>query len=256
MCLIFAAWKTHEEYPLILLANRDEFKNRPTEKLHWWNEEIIAGKDLQEGGTWLGLDKSGRLAAVTNFRDPKNIKSTAPSRGQIPLNFLTSKESAQEFIEQQASRWLDYNGFNGLLFDKNSLLWWSNYAKAPEALKPGFYGLSNALLNTPWPKLVKGKNYFEQWVKHLPKDIEKGFDLMGNTQIFPDEYLPDTGVGIVMERYLSSICIPGEIYGTRSTTMVLIRKDGNISVRELNRSTNEMINYEFATAPFNVSVNL
>ena len=256
MCLIFAAWKTHDEYPLILLANRDEFKIRPTEKLHWWEEGIIAGKDLQEGGTWLGLDKIGRLAAVTNYRDPKNIKSIAPSRGQIPLEFLTSNQTAKAFIEKKQANSKEYNGFNALLFEKNSLFWWSNYVESPEELQPGFYGLSNALLNTPWPKLVKGKNQFEQWVKNIPEEIEKGFEIMGNTQVYPDEYLPETGVGINMERYLSSICIPGDIYGTRSTTLVTVRKDGLISIKELNRSSEELTIYEFATAPFNVSVNL
>lgn len=256
MCLIFTAWKTHEDFPLIMLANRDEFKNRPTETLHWWEEGIIAGKDLQEGGTWLGMDKTGRLAAVTNFRDPKNIKAFAPSRGKIPLEFLSAHQTSEEFIEERKSISKEYNGFNALLFDRNTLFWWSNYAEEPQELEPGFYGLSNALLNTPWPKLVKGKNRFEQWVKNFPREIEKGFEIMGSSEIFPDEYLPETGVGLDMERYLSSICIPGEIYGTRSTTIVIVRKDGLVSIKELNRGNGEITSYEFATAPFNVSDNL
>lgn len=240
MCLIFFALNHHPEYSLILAANRDEFYNRPTAPADFWEikPEILAGRDLQEkteplSGTWLGITKTGSIAMVTNYRDFRNIKTNAPSRGQLVTNFLAGKYSASDYLKRLSNGADQYNGFNLLVGTGQELYWYSNQAKKINLLNAGIYGISNHLLDTPWPKLTQGKDAFSTILKNKnhfePEDF---LDLMADKTVWQDEDLPDTGVGIIRERMLSPIFIESADYGTRCSTVILITKSGRVSFVE------------------------
>lgn len=229
MCLILFAYRTHPDYHLVLAANRDEFFARPTEPLAFWPEEpaILAGRDLQAGGTWFGLTPAGRFAAVTNFRDPLGISADALSRGRIPVDYLKSGLTPEAFCRSGRQDWHLYNGFNLLAGDMTSLVWSSNRAETLQVLEPGLYGLSNRLLDTPWPKVQRGKDI----LRHLLAasgaiELEDLFSLLRDTWQPPDQDLPDTGVGIEWERLLAPLFISGRDYGTRSSLVLIIRRNG------------------------------
>ncbi len=219
MCLIVWAWQVHPHYPLILLANRDEFKLRPTTPLHPWSTQplIYAGQDEVQGGTWLGITPQGRWAAVTNFRAP-NESAAALSRGWLVRDFLLQKTSPEDFILNLQPEL--YAGFNLLLGTPDEICWFSNRGGAYRRLTPGLYGVSNALLDTPWPKLLNAKAGLENHLSEAEPDPAALLQLMQNTDPYPDETLPQTGVGPELERSLAPIFIPGERYGTRSTTLL------------------------------------
>ena len=231
MCLIAIAIDQHSKYPLIIAANRDEFYNRPTAALDFWEDQpdILAGRDLQGYGTWLGITKSGRIGAITNFRDPQALlrQSQGPSRGDLIRRFLEGNESPQTYLEQiQPSKNL-YNGFNLVVGHINELWWYSNVSDKIKQLSQGIHGISNHLLNTPWPKVRKIKADLTDIInKNRHIDPEWIFGKLSDQQRPPDADLPDTGIGLEWERILSPIFITSEIYGTRSSSIIFIDKSG------------------------------
>lgn len=234
MCLIILGWKVHPQYPLVVAANRDEFLNRPTAAAAFWEDapQVLAGRDLQAGGTWMGITKAGRFAALTNYRDPAHMQPNERSRGRLVSDYLVSNQSPEGYIESIYRDSEKYNGFNLLVADRQELVWFSNVNGQSETLKPGIYGISNHLLDTPWPKLEEAKTLFAQAIKQLPEQ-SKLFELLFNDQIHPDEILPQTGVSIDRERALSAIFVttfPG--YGTRNSTVITENLQGEIQFTE------------------------
>lgn len=224
MCLILFAYNYHREFPLIVAANRDEFYERPTAPAHNWSEEpnIYAGRDLVGGGTWLGVTSAGRFAAVTNYRDP-SAEAGRRSRGSLVADFLRSDQIPRDYLGEVASSANEYSGFNLIVGDldkSSSLLYLSNREGQIRELEPGLYGLSNHLLDTPWPKVARGKIEFAGIVDSKEFDRELLFKLLADETPAGDAALPDTGVGLEKERALSPIFIRTPIYGTRCSTVV------------------------------------
>jgi uncharacterized protein with NRDE domain len=236
MCLILFAYKKHPHYPLVFAANRDEFYERPSETASFWDDkpDILAGRDLKDGGTWLGITKKGRIAALTNYRDPASIKKGAPSRGWLVRNFLFGEEKPLPYFRKIASSASEYNGFSLICGDISGLYYYSNRgSEKPLKLSPGLHGLSNNLLNTPWPKIERGKEVLSSYLLQTeypdPEDI---FRILMDQSKPPDESLPDTGVGLLWERVLSSIFIKSPEYGTRSSTVIMIDKTNHVTFIE------------------------
>lgn len=229
MCLILFAYKTHPDYRLILAANRDEFLERPTAPLgfHFPGEKILCGLDLQAGGTWLAVSEAGWIGGITNYRDPARNKINAPSRGDIVLDYLRSGRSPKEFLAGTRVNRDMYNGFNLLLIDPQSCWYSSNAGLDDKELVPGVYGLSNRFLDTPWPKIVRGK---ELLVKALEEgvDVENILHLLGDDFQPPDALLPNTGVGLAWEQTLAPIRIHSPTYGTRSSAVILVGYDRSV----------------------------
>lgn len=223
MCLILAAWRAHPEYSLVVAANRDEFHARPTASAGFWPDapHVLAGRDLEGGGTWLGITTGGRFAALTNYRDPARVVAGAPSRGELVRRFLAGDESPRHFRDWLQEVGGRYNGFNLLFGDSESLHAYSNCGTAPGELAPGIYGLSNHLLDTPWPKVAQGKSELALALEALPDDGPL-IDLLRDDRIAPDELLPRTGVNLEWERLLSAAFIRSPRYGTRSSTVLLV----------------------------------
>lgn len=235
MCLILFAYKVHPNYPLIVASNRDEFYNRPTAPIHYWKDHpnILAGRDLKEMGTWMGISTSGRFAALTNYRNPNENKNKrmAASRGEIVTSFLTDNESPASFIDSLKRNDNKYKGYNSLIGDLDSLWYYSNVTKKSEMVKPGIYGLSNHLLDTEWPKVVKGKTGFETCIQ---EEINEDclFQLLTNDEKAADHSLPQTGIPLEMERALSSLFIRLDEYGTRCSSILKIDKYNQVSFIE------------------------
>ena len=223
MCLILFAWKKHPSYDLILSANRDEFYNRPTLSANVWKEhpELIAGKDLTAGGTWMGITKPGKFAALTNYRDLANINDQAPSRGSLTKDFLTNEVSPQAYLQKVKSDNLPYNGFNLLVGDTESLWYYNNLNHEIRELSPGIYGLSNALLNDRWPKVVAGQQKMAELIQQNSINPTALLNAVQDKTIAPDDQLPSTGVPLDWERALSAMFITMENYGTRCSTALL-----------------------------------
>ena len=224
MCLIVLSYKVSERYPLILAANRDEFYERPSAPVSLWEDAagIIAGKDLQRGGTWLGIKKTGSIAMLTNYRERPPFGRNAPSRGWLVRDFLVGDDDPESYIETITARKDQYNGFNIIVGDMNRLFYFSNRGEMCE-LSPGLYGLSNRLLDTPWPKTERGKKAIESLLASkgdpLPEEI---FAILKDQSKPDDSELPDTGVGLEWERILSPIFITSPVYGTRSSSVIMI----------------------------------
>ncbi len=227
MCLIFLAWQVHPDYPLVVAANRDEFFARPTEAAGFWSEapDVLAGRDLEGGGSWMGVTRHGRFAALTNFRDPARIRNGAPSRGALVTGFLTDRREAVDYLRQIAVMARECNGYNLLLGDGRNLWWNSNVSGESRQLAPGIYGVSNHLLDTPWPKVGAGKTALTRALDDLP-DNRGLFALLRDESIHPDEHLPETGVPLAWERLLSAAFVRSPAYGTRSSTALVMQRDG------------------------------
>lgn len=234
MCLIAFAYNIHPAYPLVIGANRDEFFDRPTAPLAWWEDHpgVLAGRDLQAGGTWMGITDTGRFAAITNFRDPSRAKQNAPSRGALVGDFLCSDTSAQTYLEQIRQSAEAYNGFNLIVKDESGLFYYSNYQDRIQRLGAGVYGLSNHLLYTDWPKVKKARKGLTSLMKQDLVDEEAIFTLLADRQPAPDADLPDTGISPAWERLLSSVFICSETYGTRSSSVILMDKNGQVRFSE------------------------
>lgn len=235
MCLILFSYKSHPDYPLILAANRDEFFKRPTASADFWHDvpELLGGRDLRHGGTWLGITKKGRIAAVTDYRDPFTQKKDAPSRGLLVSGFLKGKEKPFEYLQRISKEAHRYNGFSLVLGNVSSLYYYSNRNNKIEGLSQGIYGLSNHLLDTPWPKVKKGKEAFRKILsQNKNPSPEALFEILADTKRPEDTLLPDTGVGLERERVLSSIFISTPDYGTRSSTILFIDKENHVTFIE------------------------
>lgn len=235
MCLILVAWRVHADYPLVVAANRDEFFARPTAPAAFWKEapQVLAGRDLEAGGTWMGVTRDGRFAALTNFRDPAQNRSGAPSRGNLVADFLAGDEAPQDYLERIAPHGRQCNGYNLLVSDGAELWWSSNMGGAARQLDAGVYGVSNHLLDTPWPKVGAGKTALANALDDLPDD-EALFALLRDDGIHPDAHLPQTGVPLDWERLLSSAFVKSPDYGTRSSTVLCVGKNGWASFDEQN----------------------
>jgi uncharacterized protein with NRDE domain len=225
MCILFIAVEQHPNYPLIVAANRDEFHARATQPSAFWPTfpDVLAGQDLQAGGSWMGVSKQGKLAALTNIRAPGIERQGAASRGELVLNFLAENDTDQDYLQHLSKHADDYNGYNLLFGQLDNLQVYNNFEDSVYRLTKGIYGLSNANLNCPWPKLDLGRSELAKYCQqtsHL--NIEHLFDLLGNNTKAEDEVLPQTGVPIEWERKLSSIFIASPDYGTRSSTVLLL----------------------------------
>lgn len=234
MCLLLLSWKTHPKYPLILAGNRDEFYNRPTQPLHKWNQNppIVAGRDLKSGGTWLGISVNGRFSAVTNFRDPSALRNEVRSRGELVTNFLTCSLPAVQSAEKIAENAGEYNGFN-LIVGDGEKLWYLNETGQPiSEIPPGTHVLSNARLNTPWPKALWSLKQFQILISSEEIVPELFFKLLLDSKTFPDSELPSTGVSVEMERSLSALFIRMPGYGTRSSALLTLDHEGQFSFTE------------------------
>jgi uncharacterized protein with NRDE domain len=227
MCLILFAHQADSRYPLVVAANRDEFYQRPTSRSGWWEDapNLLAGKDLQAGGTWMGVNRKGEFAALTNFRDPVHIDPEAPSRGDLVKDYLLGNWSAEGYLQALLPKAAAYNGYNLLLSEGSHLFWQSNYSDKWGKVAAGFHGLSNHLLDTDWPKVAKGKAALEAWSAN-GGGVEELFSLLQNTEIAPDPELPETGVSLEWERLLSPMFIESPTYGTRVSTVVMKDNQG------------------------------
>lgn len=225
MCLIVFAWRPGQARPLIVAANRDEFYARPTAALAEWDEHpgVYAGRDLEAGGSWLGVGPGGRFAALTNIRDPGQPGGVR-SRGELVAGFLRGDQTLGEYFSDVGLRSAQYAGFNLLLGDGQRLGYASSNSPLPEFLGEGVYGLSNAGLNTPWPKLLKARRALQNSLAAQPRDL---LGLLADPATAADAELPSTGVGLATERLLSSIFIASPNYGTRASTVVTVAADGS-----------------------------
>jgi len=253
MCLILFAHKAHPNYKLVVAANRDEFYKRETQKADYWEDEpnILAGRDTQAGGTWMGVNKSGEVSLLTNYRDLKNIKVDAPSRGHLVSDFLKNNEAPLEYLQQVEQVGKNYNGFNLICGNSDSLYYYGNYQEGVTKIEGGVHGLSNALLNTSWPKVDKGVNKLKDVLKSGIIQPEKLFDLLYDDIKAPVGELPDTGVGLDMERMLSPLFIKSPEYGSRCSTVLLIDNNDNVSFTERTYNTNT---YEFEDREFTFKI--
>ena len=227
MCLVLIVWRTHPTYPCIIAANRDELHERPTEPAHWWpgGARILAGRDRVAGGTWLGITRSGRFAALTNYRGAWPIKTEAPSRGALVARILDSHDSVQEELTYLRKVGAAYNGFNLLFSDGERLGVYESVRSDGRELGPGIYGLSNHLLDTPWPKVQQGKARLQAALGHM-SDPDAALALLRDDLPALDEQLPRTGVTLEWERLLSSAFVRGINYGTRCSTVIRVDELG------------------------------
>ncbi|ENO89577.1 NRDE family protein [Thauera linaloolentis] len=233
MCLIVFAWQRHPDYPLVVAANRDEYLARPAVPAHWWTDapELLAGRDLEAGGTWMGLSRGGRFAALTNYRDPSRHIEGAPSRGALVRNALEAGDDAETTLKHLATGSAAYAAFNLLVGDGRSLGVLESTTGAVRMLEAGIYGLSNHLLDTPWPKLLKARERLAALLPNLPDD-DAALALLRDDTPAPDLHLPDTGVSVEWERWLSSPFIRAPGYGTRCSSLLTVDREGNTRLRE------------------------
>ena len=235
MCLLVAAFDCHPEFRLVLAGHRDEFHARPAAALGWWDEpaELLAGRDLQAGGTWLGVGRDGRVGVVTNFRGPGSLRPDGPSRGRLVPAFLAGSLPASRYGESLLAMAASYSGFNLLLLDRQGLTYVCNRPTPQLSRLPrGLYGLSNDRLDTPWPKVVGARERIAAALGTAGWSAGSLFRALKDRRPAPDESLPDTGIGLARERVVSAPFIVDPEYGTRCATVVLLGRDGTIHVEE------------------------
>ena len=237
MCIIFFAYQMHAKYPFLLAANRDEYYNRPSAPAHFWPDTpaILAGRDLGQNGTWLGVTRSGRFAALTNYRDPAAYRSDALSRGHLVSRFLQENTEPLRYLEDVQTKVYAYNGFNLLAGDFHSgeLWYYGNRENQIRKLPPGIYGLSNHLLDTPWPKVTRGKSFFTEAISAGDRQMtDLLWALLQDRTAGQDDQLPDTGVSREWERTLSPIHIHSPAYGTRAMTILRLQQNGVLQFDE------------------------
>ncbi len=261
MCLIFFAIQQHPNLKLIIAANRDEFYNRKTASADFWpdNPAIVGGRDLEavrsDGtcGTWMAMNKNGRVAMVTNYRDPKNIDPHAPSRGHLVSDYLEGAENPKTYLQQIQLNGLRYNGYNLVVGDVNELWYLSNYQHQVKQLANGVHGLSNHLLDTPWPKVARGKEKFARLITSRNLSADALFEFLYDTERADDNQLPDTGIGLERERALSSMFIKITGYGTRCSTVVMVDHQNNVEYTE---RVYDLETFEFTDKTFRFSIDL
>lgn len=251
MCLILIARNKHHQYKLIIAANRDEFYARQSEQVNYWQDYpfILAGKDLSAGGTWMGITKAGKFCAITNYRDLKNVKSNAPSRGEVVLNYLRGSESAVEYSEILTNRGEMYNGFNLIYGTVDELFYYSNQSNQVEKLENSIYGLSNHFMDTPWHKNIRAKTKFAELISENKLSENFFIDLLTDDCLANDDELPETGVGKEWEKILSPIFIKSEVYGTRCSTIIKVTYDNQVEFTEVTHDSitigNNRVSYNF-----------
>lgn len=245
MCLLALSWKQNHRYPFLLATNRDEAFQRPTRPASFWPEQpnILGSKDLEAGGSWLLVSKQGRWAALTNFRDGKNLAAGKLSRGELVLEAI--KRPLNELPNWLEEKQQDFAGFNLLWGDSSQAWYFSNrLAKPAQQLNPGLYLLSNATLNTQWPKTRRLRKNIEAWQTSDNCHPSQLFATLADQTEAADAELPDTHVGIETERLLSPIFIQGKNYGTRTSTLLWLEKDDSWHFHEKNHSTNTKLSNE------------
>lgn len=226
MCVLALAWKAHPRWQAVLIGNRDEFHDRPTAALAPWPDAtLLAGRDLRAGGSWLGTDGRGRLGVLTNVRDPA-AATGGPSRGALVTDFLRSQQTASEAISHLHVSAPTYAPFNLLLADDSQAHWLGNHPPAQQQLTPGIHNLSNAALDTEWPKTRRLHDGLEQWTASAEEDLTALWQTLSDTRQPDDDALPDTGVGLALERTLAPVFITGPHYGTRASTLLAIDENG------------------------------
>lgn len=232
MCLILFAWKVRADMPLIVAANRDEWHQRPATAATWWpgQTDLLAGRDLQAGGAWLGVTRTGKFAAITNFRGPSPLVAHVTSRGHLVVDYLRGEKTPQQYLDQVTTRHGNYHGFNLLLGDAKHLLYYSSVDNKIEAVPPGIHGLSNRALNTSWPKVAIGRFALGKAIEpEVPEGAipERLLAILSNPSRAAEELLPDTGVGLEWEHKLSPALIISPDYGTRCSTIFIARSIAN-----------------------------
>lgn len=257
MCLILLANDYHPRYKLVVAANRDEFYKRPTLPANFWSDypSILAGKDLEQGGTWMGITTEGRFAALTNYRALLQEKPNAPSRGHLVYNYLSGDQSAVDFLHGLNEKSIAYNGFNLLAGTAEALYYYSNQERLIRRVEKGVHGLSNSLLDVSWPKVRKGVKALAGCLQELNIRVERLFEILADQEIFNDSELPNTGISIEKERMLSPLYIVSPEYGTRSSTILLINQHNQVQfwersfVADGSRKVNDVY-YEFRINAF------
>ncbi len=237
MCLINFNIGSHDKYKMIIAANRDEFYSRPTAPVHYWEDHpnILGGRDLKAQGTWLAVSKSGKIGALTNIRTPEEMTAEAKkSRGELVVNYLLSKKSPKEYLTALAGHSSDYAGFNLLTGTPDELYYMNNYDNKISRVTDGTHGLSNEYLDTPWPKVVIGKEQLDKVISEDDIDIDALFSLLRIDTKAADDIVQQTGVDAGLEKKLSPlfIDIPDFDYGTRCSTVVLVDRQNNITLIE------------------------
>lgn len=237
MCLILIARQVHPQYPLVIAANRDEYFQRPTQAAHEWpgSPRIVAGKDLTGGGTWMGMAQNGRFAAVTNVRNPmQEVPANPISRGQLVNHFLQGADTSENYLHQLAEQGQHYEGFNLLCGHGDQLWHYSNRSSSVKKLDKGLHGLSNASLNSPWPKVEAGKQALAEALQQQDFSLQSLLSILNHRQRAPDHSLPNTGVGVELERVFSSRFIEGADfgYGTRSSTVLRLNTQNQMEFME------------------------
>jgi uncharacterized protein with NRDE domain len=230
MCLIAFAWRAHPRYELVLAANRDEFHQRPAAAAQFWPEapQLLAGRDLSQGGTWCGITRAGRVAAVTNYRDPSRAEPGKRSRGHLVRDYLLgglNAETAAEAIEKEKD---SFSEFNLLLGDSEGLWYVGSRALGPQRITPGVHGISNGAFDLAWPKVRHARAGLERLLQAEDLAPEALFEILASRRIAPDSELPDTGVGLQLERFLSAPFIVSPDYGTRASTVLLVARSGEV----------------------------
>ncbi len=232
MCLVVFAWKTHPDYKLILAANRDEFHGRPSQEAHWWPDapEILAGRDLQAGGTWLAVNKSGRFATVTNYREQQRARGRLQSRGEIVMNFVAGSDDALTYVSSLAPD--RYAGVSVLVADRDTICYTSNRGDDAVSLAPGVYGLSNASLDTPEPKLLRTKEALSTLVASNNVNSTELLRLLADKTPAPIAEVESGEMPFILARAFTAPFIVAESYGTRCSTTLLYANDGRIEFCE------------------------
>jgi len=235
MCLILFAWQAHPRYSLVLAANRDEFHSRPTEKAGFWDDQpdILAGRDLQAGGTWLGISRSGKFAAVTNYREPQAPEPPMEhSRGHLVNEFVGADTEPRAYAQSVLERGYAYRGFNLLLGNPQELIYVSNRADDVISVSAGSHGLSNHLLDTNWPKVRSGRIQLDDLLQAETLQPEAFFELLTNRTLTPGEMPDNLEDSDLPEQLARHYFIASPVYGTRSSTVVLVDYDGNVEFVE------------------------
>lgn len=255
MCLILLGWHAHPKFPLVVAANRDEFYARRTAAAAFWNDapHVLGGRDLEAGGSWLGVTRTGRFAALTNFRNPSQNKDGRTSRGRLVSEFLLGTMTPEAYLDQLQGEGAAYNGFSLIFGQGDQLAYFSNCGGRAHRIQPGIHGLSNHLLDTPWPKVARGKAAMALALGELPDETPL-LALLRDRRIVPDEELPQTGMSPEWERWLSPAFIHTPTYGTRSSTAIVLDRSGKLHFTELSysadRQAHTQVQFELAFPAF------
>lgn len=253
MCLITFAWKSHPRYMLVLAANRDEFFTRPTAPLFQWENGIYAGKDLKGGGTWMGIHPKGRFAALTNYRDLKNLKDKPVSRGKLVLDFLEDHSSPKSYLNSLKDKQDQFDGFNLLVGDQEEMWYLSNYGEKPIEVPKGIHGLSNSLINVPWKKVQESKLRLQEVMKQDEIDLRDLLEVNMGREEENVENLPETGLPLEIEKAVSAAFIaPINRYGTVGISGLLWEKDSQ-KVQFLEKQVLESGGYMDREVEFNIN---